>query len=191
MKRQNLIGLFLLAVFCVAPVFSQNKNEKPNFSGTWILDESKSNKALKALFKSSKNNPNLNSNEKTIHKLVIEHSEPEIKVAEIITTKSFDENGKSIKKAEKTLPSQTYYTDKRGEQNVNEKNQPFNSISKWNDKKIFVVIPDKKENRTSVMQLSLSKDGKELTVNYESFKSTRGGVVSPLGFGNRVFNKSN
>ncbi len=190
MKRQILISLFLLAIFCVGSVSAQKtKKEKPDFSGTWILDESKSNKALKAIFKSSKNVPS--SNEKTTVELLIEHLDFEFKITETVITESFDESGKLTNKVEKTSPVQTFYTDKRGERNVNGKNLPFDSRTTWQDKKILVVIPNKKENFISSMQFSLSKDGKELTVIYKSFEFTRGGIVSPLSFGNKVFNKSN
>jgi hypothetical protein len=193
-KREFLIGLFLLTVFCVAPsVFAQKtgekkKKEKPNFSGTWVYDEAKSNKASKEIFKSQKKISN--SKRKQINKFIIEHSTDMIKITETVLVEIFDESGKAIEKIEKTFPSKIYYTDKRGEQNTDEKDQPVESITQWKDKKILVTVLDKKKEQVSTISFSLSKDGQELKAIYLTFKSD-GGFVSPLGFGDRVFNKMN
>jgi len=119
MKRQILIGLFLLTVFCVASVSAQkSKKEKPNFSGMWILDESKSKDVIKELFKSSQKT--VDSSNKITNQLVIEHNDPEFKLTEIAMIETSDVSGKLTEKKEKVFPSQKFFTDKRNEENVNE-----------------------------------------------------------------------
>ena len=193
MKKGLIFWVFLLAVLSVTPILAQKtdkekKNENPNFSGTWIYDESKSNRSMKELFKSSKKPSDLAR--KTTRKLIIEHTEDYLKTTEIVSVELFDEKGTVAEKIDTTIPSKIYYTDKRGEQNIDEKNQTIDSITKWNDKQIMVVIKDKKSDQISSILFLLSKDGQELTIRYSSFKSDNGAVY-PSGFGDRVFNRAN
>ena len=184
MKRHIFIGLFFLIIICVAPVSAQKR--LPDFSGTWLYDESKDNKELKRVFESSKKTSDFNK--KTINKLVIEQAENEIKITETLSVEISDEKGKVVKKSEKNSPSKIYYADKRGERNLDEKNGLVDSITQWKDKKIIVVLLDKQKNRISTIQFSLSKREQELTVIYSSFNHDNG-IVSPSGFGKKVFNK--
>ncbi len=193
MKNRIIIILFLLTAFCAAPVFAQKADEKkqkenPNFSGTWVYDEEKSNKVMKELFKSSKKKSN--PNRKQTNKFIIEHIEDEIKVTETVLVETFDDSGKLIDKIEKTFPSKIYYTDKRGEKNVDDKNQSFESVTQWKDKKIMVTIFDENKEKYSTITFSLSKNGQELKVSYVNFKSNSS-LVSLSAFGDRVFNKEN
>ena len=193
MKRQILIGLFLLAVFCITPVSAQkSKKGKPNFSGTWILDESKSKDVMKELFKSSQKI--VDSNNKITNQLVIEHNDPEVKLTETATIETSDVSGKLTEKREKVFPSQKFFTDKRNEENVSEKNEPYKSTTVWKRKNIVIATNDGKK-QTSITEFILSKDGKKLTVMTLSFLKQYDSVTSkdyfiglPFG-GKRVFKK--
>jgi len=193
MKRQILIGLFLLTVFCVASVSAQkSKKEKPNFSGMWILDESKSKDVIMELFKSSQKT--VDSSNKITNQLVIGHNDPEFKLTEIAMIETSDVSGKLTEKKEKVFPSQKFFTDKRNEENVNEKDKSYKSTTVWKRKNIVIATNDGKK-QTSITEFILSKDGKELTVITRSFLTQYDSVTSrdyfiglPFG-GKRVFKK--
>lgn len=197
MESRILIILILLTAFCVVPVAAQetdkkNNKEKPNLSGTWILDESKSRDLMKELFKKSEKPES--PDRKVVQKLTIEHREPEIKLVETQTVEVFDGSGKLIGREEKNLLNLIFYTDKRGEKNVFDQNQSFESRTAWKGKEIFsAVTVDSKKNIISSIKFALSKNGDELTItalSFQSQNSSSGGYVTPVPpAGKKVYRK--
>jgi hypothetical protein len=160
--------LFLLTL--VAFAFGQGRSDKPNFSGTWRLTESKN---------VATNNPT-GTYSKT---LVIVHHEPEIKM-----TIQFSESGQS-----RSL-DETYFTDGRGETNRTFRGQIVESKTRWDGSKLefhhvdttSVPVPS---GGTKVVKLEriekwqLSKDAKTLTQT-TSLKGPPGlAVVNAMGSG--------
>jgi hypothetical protein len=86
-----------------------SKKLKPDFSGTWVLDRSKSSKAI-------------NFDET----LVIDHQDPEIRITRRITARDYE-------RVEKL----TYYIDGRGEVNPSELDgKPVKTKTRWDGKKL-------------------------------------------------------
>lgn len=181
MKKQILIVLFALALVGVAPtVFAQNaEKEKPNFSGTWIIDARESTaKTLMTgpIYKKSESiaQAGTYSSEMTgipvlrdtngkfissVLKLVIDHKDAEIKIIEKL------ENTDGT--VSKTLRQLTFFADERGETNSYGV-QSFKSVTKWKGKKILVTAfasdaSNNTEKQIFVIEFSLSRNGKKLT----------------------------
>lgn len=111
MKRFS--SLLLLLTF-VALGFGQDRKDRPDFSGTWRMTESK----------------NIATNDRTgtySKTLVIVHHEPEIKI-----TIHFTENGQEKRHDE------IYFTDGRGETNRTFRDQVVKSMTKWDGSKLEV-----------------------------------------------------
>lgn len=154
MKRQISIGLFLLALFCAAPVFAQKTEiEKPDFSGTWNLNVSKSNLGLLgSAFKG-----------KCQSQMVITHKEPVVTIQRMIQCNSDKTDVKPLI----SNYTSTFFSGARGENNSFE-NEKYKSQTKWKNRKIFIeekLLNSKtdKEISSNIIELKLSKDGKILT----------------------------
>lgn len=156
----------LLSFICVGSAAAQ----KPDFSGTWLLDKSKSKDPFA---KSSKTAPAADPKVKESDVIVIEHLDPEFTATEKQIVEKLDDAGAVVGKSELMLTKVTYFTDGRGEIN------PLNgrsSKTKITGRKIVVTVTvDEKDRKYSVFELTFSKDGKEMTIinsgyqiNYDS-----------------------
>ncbi len=154
MKKRILLVVFLISSFCVVTVFSQDKKEKPNLSGTWEFEKSESlNSPFVTTDKSTEN-------VKIFHQVVIEQKELEIKITEKIRYEFINPKTKKSVVAEGESSS-THFTDGRGESNtVNQKNS--NSITKWKGNSLNVNFYDAKKNIIGTVEWKLSKDSKSL-----------------------------
>ncbi len=161
MKIRIFIILVVLTIFCGSYANAQKKN-KPNFTGTWILDESTSKNPFQSLKKSPQS---VDPKRKVVRFIIIEHLDPAFNVTERQQVETFNDAGDLTEKIETTLSKLVYYTDKRGESNLFQSNQVHSSITKWNGKDVFVVVTlDEKKDNSSIFNFALSKDGKELTI---------------------------
>jgi hypothetical protein len=155
MKRQILVGLFLLTFFCVEIAFAQKtEKEKPNFSGTWVFEKLE---GASGLLIADKNSKDL----KIFHQLVIEHKEVELKLVEKIRYEVINpKTGKpEILEGE---TSTTYFIDERGESNTVDK-KSVNSITKWKGNTLMINFLDAESKKvTGIIEWKLSNDGKNL-----------------------------
>ena len=159
MKRRLPIILFLLGFVFAGLVVAQNSEKaKPNFSGTWILDEWASEDFGKFM-----------NGKKT--KIVIEHTDPQIKVIETIVVEHVDRKGKAISKNEETF-QKIFFTDKRGEENTTS-GKTDKSLSRWDGKRILSEIHNIEQDTYSTTKYTLSNSDKRLTVTFVI--SIRGG----------------
>lgn len=150
-----LVSLVLGGAIC-----AQNaKKAKPDFSGTWLLKSSEN--AEDKIFK-PKPVPKDPTTRKT-SSLRIEHSDPELKLIDVLTTEGLDQQGNVLSKADVESKSRLYYTDKRGETNQQK------STTKWEGSNIIIATVDDNNRTAAVVKLSLSKDQKELTITTMTF----------------------
>lgn len=195
MKKQLCFSVFLFALIWAMPVFAQkNDNAKPNFSGTWVLDASKNSNLGFAVLKV--NSKSANSVKKMTNQLVIEHTEPEIKLIQSIVAEELDAKGNSLQKKELPFPIDVFYTDKRGEKNKTENNEFKISNTKWDGNSVVVTYVNKNNENISSTRFSLSKDGQELKVwtRMFQFQESAGGsslsfALSAFGNGEKIFKK--
>lgn len=161
-RKSLLISSVLLFFLSTGAIFAQKK-AKPDFSGTWVLDEDKS----RGVFDSKLDKFSvLYPNQKKTDTIIIEHLEPKIALTEKRLIERFDGAGGLIGKDEAVLSSLVFFTDKRGESNVFGSNVPPQwSATAWSGKDILISLKqgDKKKN-ASMLMFSLSKDGKELEI---------------------------
>jgi hypothetical protein len=157
---KKLLTVLFLSFLLNLCVFAQEKakddapQEKPNFSGTWILDEKKS-------FSRSEERENISD-----YELVITHSGEELKIV-----RSY------ISKNNKNYYSEILYTDKRKENNVDKAGittrAEIKSETFWKKQTIVrrflynKTIPGAPAYLLSNEKFSLSKDGKILTITTE------------------------
>lgn len=159
MKQIALI-VFLLVFTFTSYAQKTGKNQTPDFTGTWIMDQIKS--GLEGGMQAGKRLADM--------KMVIEHNEPEIKIIETI---------KSLDGVERVQNS-TVYTDGRRKP-INGKNDANNFVTyTWDEKTLvktakFVIGRGEgwdwfldKNKKTSINmenreEWKLSKDGKTLT----------------------------
>jgi len=158
MRVKFIVGLFLLAIYCAVPAFSQNKKEMPNFSGTWLINLSKSKLNFFGLM--SKDSKNI----KCSSQLIITHKEPKINLAEDLEC-NFPNNA-AIKPIIKKYSS-IFFTDGREETNTLD-NKTAESKTSWEGKKLVITyyVTDSKsgkKNRAFIYEYKLSKDSKTLT----------------------------
>lgn len=137
-----LIGSILLVPASICG--QSTKKLRPELSGTWVMDRSKSSKAI-------------NFDET----LLIDHQEPEIRITRKITVKDYE-------RVEKL----TYYSDGRGEVNPSElSGKPVKTKTKWDGNKL--VSKESTTTRAGnlliyvdVMEVwQMSTDGRLLTLN--------------------------
>ena len=145
MRVRKVITLLCLAVSICAAQNADNgagKN-KPNLSGTWVLDKSKSAKLDYDLT------------------LVIVHREPEIKINRMLKAGSEEQVEESL-----------FYTDGRAEWDSRKGYWDNKSITRWSGAKLVRrssgsnPLSDGRRNAPSIVtteEWELSKDGKTLT----------------------------
>lgn len=156
-KIFNVLLIITLFSFCaLAQKADKNKGieDKPNFSGTWIIDKEKS-------YSKSADRKNVSD-----YTLIITHSGNELKVFRDYTVKT-----------DKNSYTEILYTDKRKEKNVDKTGMTMQAEIKsetfW--KKQAIVrrfLYDRSGNEMppyiiSGEKYSLSKDGKVLTITIE------------------------
>jgi hypothetical protein len=130
MKKFVLINFLLLAILSATSGFGQKK-DRQDLSGTWELARSTVNSPLLGY---EPEKPSEDNNKKITWKFVIEHSDPVIKVTQIRITETTAPGTKETAKSEESFPVQTFYTDGRGETNVNKNNISYSSITQWDGK---------------------------------------------------------
>ncbi len=158
-KIWGLILLFILAVGVAARDDKKADTSKPDFSGKWVLDKSKSE--LGRIGQGPMANAEVT--------LLIEHKEPELKILRTILL-----NGQEIKQAF------LYFSDNRGETNPAAfGNAEVKSKTKWDKAKLeskssasFSVRGETFYADTSEKR-ELSAEGKVLTISI-SISSSRG-----------------
>jgi hypothetical protein len=146
MKRAAVvvIGLLTLGLVGVA-------QEKPNLSGTWVLDKEKSDPPGMGMGGRGGFNPDIT--------LIIEHQEPVLKIKRIVKT----ERGEQVQEL-------TYTTD--GKENVNPgmRGGEFRSKTKWEKGKLVTKGTQTIQSPMGTMDLEvtetrrLSEDGKTLII---------------------------
>ncbi len=174
MRKQFLFSLFLLAGFLAVPVLAQKMGVgNPDFSGTWELFESK---IASPLFGYEPEKTAEDRDKKIIWKFVIQHSDPVIKVTQIRITETTNPGTKEVTKSEKSFPVQTFYTDGRGETNIDKDNVSYSSVSKWDGDEMRTEligkrIADSKYKESAQTNWKLLKNGKELRIFIASSKT--------------------
>lgn len=158
MKKLSII-LFLIAilgVFSFAQEIEKDKNsqEKPNFSGTWIIDKQKS-------FSRSDERNNIEN-----YTITIAQSGDEIKISRVYTIKN-----------DRSSYTEILYTDKRGEKNVDKtgmtNNGEIKSKTFWKKQSVVRRFQYDKSGFgmpayiVSGEKYSLSDDGRVLTITTE------------------------
>ena len=159
--RNRIFLVFILLVSCFAvSVFAQTvkKEDKPNFSGTWILDDKKS-----GIYLNDQKVPNPFDCDT---KMTINYTQTN----EAIVINFYDlcrEKNKQGIQTKETKKKRTYFLDKRGENNTNILNEII--YSETEIKKSSLVIKeyktDSKGKKGKLLFESaylLSKDGKTL-----------------------------
>lgn len=156
------LSVFVIMLFlCVSCILAQNKisQDKPDLSGTWILDKKESPRYFKNV---------------EDYTLEISHTGEQIKI-----TKNYKNNGATVNY---TL---ILFTDKRGEKNVvplGDKPTEIESKTYWNKDELyrdysyfqtFASIRNNMYYRRNIEKYKLSEDGKKLTVIFENRSSTQ------------------
>ncbi|MBV9958697.1 MAG: hypothetical protein JO360_09765 [Acidobacteria bacterium] len=168
------IAVALSLLICIASGIAQENKKgstgqtRPDLSGTWLVNERESSKP--GMFGAMQSNQKSSGDTKYL----IEHHDPEIKV-----TMQFCHAQECV-----TLDEKRFYTDERGEQNVDRTGRSVNSITRWDGKKIVTKFPGKSANYDGFMKWELSKDGKKLTrtITGPNIPSAGGGDTSLRNF---------
>lgn len=170
MKKHLLICITLLTIFFVGNAFAQK--EKPNFSGTWNFDQTKSGRSFSGQeMWSAPINCEI--------KLLIVHNEPELIIRR---TSICGESKKSLKTTETV---HRYFTDEREEVNTSSRGQIVESKTRWDKDRVVITIyqvnPKNGKKKTSlVYEISLSKDKQKLT---ERIAENEASLSPSAGFG--------
>lgn len=187
-KKPVLIGLVLFIAVCAGSVSAQKK-AKPDFTGTWVLDEDKTFDLLKKLSKKSAPSPEAALKRTTT--LIIHHTDPRFEFSEKHVIEKFDDAGKITGKTESILPTTILFTDKRKEVNIYQDNRPLSSVTAWDGKRIQTVITlDKDRRQLRTVTFSLSRDGNELQIKYMEMNPA-GMDLGGWSSGVRVYKKVN
>jgi len=159
--RKVIAGFCLIAIVTICAA-QKDKNRhgqraKPDLSGTWVLDQSKSN-----LGKSQKENI-------TDYVLTIMHREPAIRI-----TKSVKEGGRA------SMEEWIYYTDGRPE--ILPLSQNIEVHTKWRGNKLYRRISITHRNPfSSIPDQTVTEEEWELSEDGSALKRTisRSGLVGP------------
>lgn len=157
--KAMLLALCLLAACAAAAAGDDKKGSHPDFSGTWLIDRSKSD------FGEWSDKPLA----KADSTLVVEHRDPELKIKRTLSLNGQEE-----------VKDFAYYTDGRGEANqatlgVGE----VKSKTKWDGDKVVSEAQIKRRGQSGTYELKVtqawqvSSDGKTLT-NTTSFSNEAG-----------------
>jgi hypothetical protein len=157
----------LMVIFAATSEAGNPAQAKPNFSGNWALDLSRSN--FGRLKSSQFNNAKMT--------LKISHRALELKI-----TRNASLNGQTRNQ------NLTYFTDGRGETNPNLlTNEPMSSKTKWEGAKLIsrsassMSFNGQSINLEAIEKRELSADGKTLIIT-NTFSSPRGVDVVKLVF---------
>jgi hypothetical protein len=171
-------GIVLICAFCAVSIFSQDakkpdkkpkKFSGPDFSGTYVLDESRSHDIEVNVFKQKL--PSAPPNQKVTNLLVIDQKEFEFKATIKRKIERLDGAGKVEKTEEVVQSESTFYGDKRGEKNKFNTDKLYNSVTTQNGREIVVSIAvDAKARVYNLLTFTLSKDGKEITYDSSGYK---------------------
>lgn len=180
MNRKNIsatsIILILICAFSAVSVFSQEvkpvkkpkKFSGPNFSGTWVLDESRSFDIERNVLKQRP--PAVDPKVKITNILVIEQKDAEFKTSIKRRTENFDDAGKLVKTDEKAQSESTYFLDQRGEKNKFGTDKLYDSVTGQKGHDITVVITVDARRRYNTLTFSMSKDGREVVFSNDGYK---------------------
>lgn len=163
------IALLLVLVWTSSPVLA---GEEANFSGTWILDQSKSE--LPRMRGRMEEPAGVDLTQ------IIDHQGPTLKIEQRAKFQG-QEHPRNL----------TYYTDGREAINPDRRGKPITSKSRWEGNKLVTEYtqtwqkPQGAEVKAEVKEVwSLSEDGKVMTVEKTS-KMPRGEKKSRLVFGKK------
>ena len=200
MKRNTFI--FALVLVICSSVFSQTKptTERPNLSGDWKLDPGKSVDGGGRVKTSVLPQPNFGKHTEISTILRIVHVDPELRITERTTSREFDSAGKLFAQSESENTPTVIFTDRRKQDERSPDGRKIMTRAEWKGSSIQSTSTFK-STRTSMTQsglespfyvrhedmtLSLSDDGKELTIEY----STRiPGNTRPHNLMRRVYSK--
>lgn len=177
MRKRTFIGLLFLILVCAAGALSQDvKTEKkpkkfsgPNFTGTYILDESRSRDIEANVYKLKP--PPADPKRKITNILVIEQKDAEFKTIVKRKTENFDDAGKLVKTDELVQSESTYYLDQRGEKNKFNTDKVYGSVTNQKGRDITVVITvDPKRRLYNMLTFSMSRDGREILFTNDGYK---------------------
>lgn len=150
--------LLSLVFLCAGNCFAQK--EKPDFSGTWLMEEFRS-LSTGAAIKSSKYMS-------FFKQVIIKQNPPEINFKEKILFEAIRDTG-----ARKILIDSEnearHFADEREEINTLQDDTKIESVSKWKDSKLVIAyhttdIKNSKKKILGTTEVELSKDGKTLTI---------------------------
>lgn len=174
---KHLVSVLLVFFLGCAAVFSQEtkKPEKPkkfkgpDFSGTYVLDESRSHDIEVNVYKFKLPEPD--PKRKVTNLLVVDQKEFEVKITTKQRIETFDSAGKPLNTEEVVQSESTFYGDKRGESNKFNTEKIYSSITTQNGREIVVSIAvDPKRRVYNLLTFELSKDGRELTFSNDGYK---------------------
>lgn len=192
MNRPRLTTLFLCVLLGTMAVLSQSEVppvKKPkkftgaNFSGVWILDESRSRDIETNVFKIKPPEPD--PKRKITNILLIGQREFEFRVTFKRRTENFDDLGKLVSSDEQVQSESTFYGDERGEKNKFNTEKFYQSVTQQKGKEIVVSIAvDDKRRLFNLVTFTMSKDGSELSYGNSGYKvepdyTTGSSYVSP------------
>lgn len=158
-------------------VFSQDtKKEKkpqkfkgPDFSGTYVLDESRSHDIEVNVYKFKLPGPD--PKKKITNLLVIDQKEFEFKATIKRKIETFEDAGKLLKTEDVVQSESIFYGDKRGEKNKFNTDKMYESVTTQNGREIVVSITiDAKRRVYNMLTFSLSKDGREILFTNDGYK---------------------
>ena len=176
MKEIAVLGL---ALIFFTSGFAQTK-PRPNFSGEWQLDESKSvNRAQDAVTMIlSEESAKVGIRLERSRILTIVHVDPELRLSEIGITKELDRANNLLGKNESRYPQLILFTDDRKQEEMSTTGHKVATQTEWKGSRILSTatstnlqrtrLPSGRESSFTVQYrdtiYSLSDDGKELTI---------------------------
>jgi hypothetical protein len=175
--KYGFSALVLSVVLCVPAALSQEvkpvkkpkKFSGPNFSGTYILDESRSRDIEANVYKLKP--PPTDPKRKITNILVIEQEDAEFKTTIKRRIENFDDDGKLIRMDEVVQSESTYYLDQRGEKNKFNTDKFYGSVTNQKGRDVTVVITvDPKRRLYNMLTFSMSKDGREILFTNDGYK---------------------
>lgn len=174
---RKVISLAVLMLFCAAGVFSQDvkpvkkpkKFSGPNFSGTYILDESRSRDIEVNVYKLKP--PPTDPKRKITNILVIEQKDAEFKTTIKRRIENFADDGKLVDTDEVIQSESTYHLDQMGEKNKFNTDKVYSSVTNQKGRDVTVVITvDPKRRLYNMLTFSMSKDNREITYTNDGYK---------------------
>lgn len=164
-----LLGVVTVLPQEVKPVKKPKKFSGPNFSGTYILDESRSRDIEANVYKLKP--PPADPKRKITNVLVIEQKDAEFKTTIKRRIENFDDAGQLVKTDEVVQSESTYRLDQMGEKNKFNTDRVYDSVTNQKGRDITVVITvDPKRRLYNMLTFSISKDSREITYTNDGYK---------------------